>query len=234
MMSAEGRQKIWPHLPVGEELFVHSGISWCGRGLWFVLLLMGLCYIILFSLVLLWAASVLPPSLLLYWFALKAAVTGEPSAHGGSPVKCCCWRVNKCLNLTRLLAASSWPKLFYCFTLLQMEQQNKEMMDFFFPSLGGFFARLETRISVKKRRQREFSVVWSLQHSGCSPSARGRVWICAASPALLLQDEPTYFCGCQSRVSDAFLHSCRFKWGRWQRWRLAVLNSSCWTRLRNI
>lgn len=66
----------------------------------------------------------------------------EPSAHSGSSVKRCCWWENKCLSLTKLLTASSWPKLFYCFTLLQMEQQNKEMMDFF---LGGFFARLETR-----------------------------------------------------------------------------------------
>lgn len=73
----------------------------------------------------------------------------------------------------------------------------------------------------------------NFQHSGCSPSARGRVWICAASPALLLQEEAPYIRGCQSRVSDAHLHSCQFKWGRWQQWRLTVFNSSCLTQLCN-
>lgn len=207
-----GDKKTQPHLPVWE-LFVHSAdvggafglcccwwdcvTSSCFKGkstVWFC------CELPLFPQ---WEAFFFTA---LRW-KLPSAHCGLNAALGG---RTSVWIWPSC-SLLRLDQN--------CFTLLQMEQQNKEMMDFF-PSLGGFFARLQTRIPVRKRREREFSVVWNLPHSGCSPSARGRVWICAASPALLLQDEPRYICGCQSRVS------CQFKGGRRQQWRLTVFNAN--------
>lgn len=61
-----------------------------------------------------------PSSLLI---CTEAAVTVEPSARSGSTLLLA--------GEQELLTASSRPKKkrFYCFTLLQMEQQNKEMMD---------------------------------------------------------------------------------------------------------